>query len=135
MKAKGFEWLRDLLFGTVFTADRAKVVATKMENGIAEMRRQGRTIAASALQLMLYPEGSNKRACNLLTQQTFLKDVLRRLKDAGEAGDVVRALNQVRERLTAKFAVYAATNFSQVKSPLAAFDTLIPKDTTEKISK
>ena len=53
----GVDWVRQLLFQTRLTADRLRVVATKMINEVAEVRRNGRFVANALITGMLYTRG------------------------------------------------------------------------------
>lgn len=54
---KGLNWMREILYQTVFTAERLKIIATKMINEVAQAKRSGRNVVAYAMRGMRYKEG------------------------------------------------------------------------------
>lgn len=56
----GLQWMRELLYRTVFTAERLKVVAMKMNNSAAAVKRSGRSVVSYALKGMYYSKGENQ---------------------------------------------------------------------------
>ena len=71
--ARGVEWIHDLIYQVVFTQERVRVIATKLENSIADMKRDGYTVAKAMLKLITFSDVSNMHWNTLLRQQTFLK--------------------------------------------------------------
>ena len=71
--SRGVEWIHDLVYRVVFTQDRVRVIATKVENSIADMKRDGYTVAKAMLKLITFSDVSNMHWNTLLRQQTFLK--------------------------------------------------------------
>lgn len=47
-------WIRELLYQSVFTVDRLKVVAQKLISSISQIRRQGRAIVKHLTKIMLF---------------------------------------------------------------------------------
>ena len=70
---RGVEWIHDLVYRVVFTQERVRVIATKVENSIADMKRDGYTVAKAMLKLITFSDVSNMHWNTLLRQQTFLK--------------------------------------------------------------
>ena len=54
---RGVQWLQELLYQTQFVAERLKIVASKMMNDVARLKRDGRTIAVAALKELNFIEG------------------------------------------------------------------------------
>ena len=50
----GIEWLRDILYNTVFSVDRLKIIAAKMNNAVAQAKRCGRDVVAYAMRGLRY---------------------------------------------------------------------------------
>ena len=71
--ARGVEWIHDLIYQVVFTQERVRVIATKLENSIADMKRDGYTVAKAMLKLITFSDVSNMHWNTLLRQQSFLK--------------------------------------------------------------
>lgn len=53
----GINWLRQLLYQTVFTVDRLKIIANKMVNDVAQAKRQGRSVVSYIMKGLRYVEG------------------------------------------------------------------------------
>ena len=71
--SRGVEWIHDLIYQVVFTQERVRVIATKLENSIADMKRDGYTVAKAMLKLITFSDVSNMHWNTLLRQQSFLK--------------------------------------------------------------
>jgi len=95
---KAVDWIKKILIDTQIVADRVKVLATKMENSIAGLKRSMRTVLNSLMNSLLFNESSNMYASGFLRQQSFLKDLLKTLETSPEK--VVKRLEEVRSILT-----------------------------------
>lgn len=107
-------WLIDLLHSTVFTADRVRVVASKMHNGIAQVKRKGNFMAADILKSIFYSQESNVRISTIMKQQKFLAALLKNLEDPGLLTTILNDLNTIRNFLTKRenLSLHIATNIS-----------------------
>ena len=93
----------------VFKADRIKVVATKMENSIADYKREGRLVASSLIRAVTTAKPSNRAHISFLAQQKFLKGLRSELKS--DASAVVSKFEQLRDIVAKSFVLYAAADF------------------------
>lgn len=59
----GLNWLKELLYKTIFTPERLKVIAMKMNNTVAQFKRNGRKVASYVMRGMCYLTG--KKILNL----------------------------------------------------------------------
>lgn len=116
--ALGIEWVHDLILRTKFTSDRVKVVTTKVENGIAEVKRSGRSVLMSAVKALTFGRRNNRFWDNVVSQQKFLREtVLAKLNGSDEdKAEVISNLKAVRDILAAKYAVFVATDFEKIPS-------------------
>jgi Zn-dependent M16 (insulinase) family peptidase len=57
---KGIEWLRDILYNTVFSVDRLKIISAKMNNAVAQAKRSGRDIVAYTMRGLRFVKSKNK---------------------------------------------------------------------------
>lgn len=107
-------WLIDLLHSTVFTAERVRVVASKMHNGIAQVKRKGNLMAADILKAIFYSQESNVRISTIMKQQKFLAALLKNLEDPDQLTTVLSDLNTIRNFLTKRenLSLHIATNIS-----------------------
>ncbi|XP_971907.2 uncharacterized protein C05D11.1-like [Tribolium castaneum] len=71
---KGIEWLRDILYNTVFSVDRLKIIAAKMNNAVAQAKRSGRDVVAYAMRGLRFVENSNIYNSGVLLQNKFLTE-------------------------------------------------------------
>ena len=56
---RSVEWVRELLYQTQFTAERLKIVATKMINDVSQLKRRGRFVVQSLLKEIIFSKGWN----------------------------------------------------------------------------
>ena len=73
-------WMRKLLYQTKMTGERVKVVATKMENSVAEVKRRASRVVSILMNNILMSEDSNYHSANMIRQQQFLKNLLKKLE-------------------------------------------------------
>ncbi|XP_023340158.1 uncharacterized protein C05D11.1 [Eurytemora carolleeae] len=113
---KAVEWIRKILFCTKLTPDRIRVVATKMDNSISELKRQGSRVVNILLNSLMFHESSNIYNASILQQQTFLKDVLKKLDSTPEK--VVERLENIRQSLTkpSNMMVHMAADLDNIRS-------------------
>jgi len=95
---EGVNWIRKLLYNVKFTGDRAKVLATKMENSVAELKRKGSSVTSIVMNSLLFKEESNHHVANMIRQQKFLKQTVKNLDCSPE--QILSDLEQVRHYLT-----------------------------------
>ena len=60
---RGISWLHELLTCTQFTAERVKVVATKIVNDVAQLKRSGRFVTKTLIIGLIFNKG---KICNLI---------------------------------------------------------------------
>jgi hypothetical protein len=70
--ATGVSWVRRLLYQTKLTGERVRVLAAKMENSVAELKRRGSKVTSTLMNSLLFGEASNQSAANMFSQQKFL---------------------------------------------------------------
>jgi Zn-dependent M16 (insulinase) family peptidase len=71
---KGIEWLRDILYNTVFSVDRLKIISAKMNNAVAQAKRSGRDIVAYTMRGLRFVKNSNVYNNGILVQNKFLSE-------------------------------------------------------------
>jgi len=54
---KGVHWLKDLLYGVQFSADRVHIVANKILNDVTKIKRSGQKVAQTMMRAVNYKEG------------------------------------------------------------------------------
>lgn len=96
----GINWLAELLFRTEFTVARIKVCAAKMANDVAQLKREGDSVAKYLMNAMFYKKDSNVQLVSLLKQHKFLNQLIVELEDADKAQSIIDNLNKTRETIT-----------------------------------
>ncbi|XP_076436922.1 uncharacterized protein C05D11.1-like [Babylonia areolata] len=94
---RGVQWLRDVLHGTQFTAERLKIIANRKIGDISSLKRSGSRIVRTLLQDMVFSKESTYNVSSMLRQSTFLTQLLEKLETSPE--QVESDLNQVRDQL------------------------------------
>ncbi|XP_077292905.1 uncharacterized protein C05D11.1-like [Arctopsyche grandis] len=92
-----------ILKNTAFTKSRVLIVAQKMVNDIATIRRQGGKIVTDLLRDLIISKESNVHHCSILRQQRFLNDIIMKLeKPDNEYMKVLENLEETRQKLLIK---------------------------------
>ena len=119
-------WLHKLVFRTLITADRARVLATKMENSVAELKRKGSKVVSIMMNSLLFNEESNHQVANMMKQQRFLKTLLKKLDCS--PNEVIKDLEEVRFFLSkpSNMFVHMAGDLSTLSSPTEPWSKLLP---------
>ncbi|KAJ8960912.1 hypothetical protein NQ318_020211 [Aromia moschata] len=122
----GMRWLKELLYKTVFTADRLKVIAMKMNNTVSQVKRSGRSVVSYAMKGMCYSEDSNVIKNGVLQQSKFLTELVEKIDGA----EVLQNLEKLRKSITdpANFVLYIAGNLDTLKNPVKPIDECLPHD-------
>lgn len=109
------ELITNILKFTVFTAERVRVIASKMHNGIAQVKRKGNFIAADILKAIFYSPKSNVRNSTILKQQKFLAALLKNLEDPDQRKTVLNDLNTIRDFIIRRenLSLHIAANISE----------------------
>ncbi|XP_038073979.1 uncharacterized protein C05D11.1-like isoform X2 [Patiria miniata] len=112
---KGVQWLQELLYQTQFVADRLKIVANKMTNDVARLKRDGRTVAVAAVREMNYVKESNFHVASMIRQQKFLSSVVEKLDQDPEG--VIKEMNGLRDLLTSpnNLRIHMAADMKKLK--------------------
>uniref|UniRef100_A0A2M4A8X6 Putative zn2+-dependent endopeptidase insulinase superfamily protein n=1 Tax=Anopheles triannulatus TaxID=58253 RepID=A0A2M4A8X6_9DIPT len=97
---KGVELIGDLLYRTTFTPERIKVCATKLVNEVAQLKREGNSIAKEVMRAMRYRDDCNVRTCSLLKQSKFLTGLLLQMEQSECAADIIANLYKTRAVIT-----------------------------------
>jgi Zn-dependent M16 (insulinase) family peptidase len=121
---RGVKLLYDVIHGLVISAERVAVVATKMVNDIARMKRKGERVSETLLKHITFTPGSPLNTSNMVTQHQFLKDQLKKLKDPATSENVLKNLRSVRDSLMlpGNHAVFMATDVDKLTTPLEPWE-------------
>ena len=132
--ARAVSWIRKLLFQTRLTAERAKVLATKMENSVSELKRRGSKVVGIMMNSILLNQESNYQAANMIIQQQFLKNLLKKLECS--TNEILSDLEEVRFHLTTpkNMMVYMAADLGQLEDPMSPWATFLPPHVPKHVS-
>lgn len=97
--SRGIDWLRELLFQTVLTVDRLKIIATKIINDVSQAKRSGRGVVGYLMKGICYQDDSNVQATGILKQHKFLTKVMETL-DSDKSKIILDDLKKVQSILT-----------------------------------
>mmetsp|Transcript_7633 Transcript_7633/g.28614 ORF Transcript_7633/g.28614 Transcript_7633/m.28614 type:complete len:1066 (-) Transcript_7633:1378-4575(-) len=133
---KMVEWLRDVLYNTVFTKKRLKISASKLINDTSRVRRVPTTVASSVLKLINFDENkSNHNASNMVKQLAFLEDLVKRLEENSDS--VIAEMNAFRNFLVnpRKLKIHVFGDIMSIQDPLNIWRTsFLPENGHFKVS-
>ncbi|XP_073987977.1 uncharacterized protein C05D11.1-like [Rhodnius prolixus] len=113
---KGISWIREILYQTVLTEDRVKILAAKIVNNVAEVKRSGNSMVYDIMRGLMFNKESNHYAVSALAQQKFLTEMLSSLNDAEKSQKILRDLEYLREILTSpeNMTIHLAANLDML---------------------
>ncbi|XP_076642310.1 uncharacterized protein C05D11.1 [Halictus rubicundus] len=116
----GVRWIKELLYDTELTSNRLKIIATKMVNDVAQVKRKGSKVVGDLMKGLLYNKDSNQFTSSMLRQQKFLTNVLNRLNDVEEQNFVISEIEIVKKALTTpkNITMYIATNVDKLTAAI-----------------
>jgi 5'(3')-deoxyribonucleotidase len=132
LEIKKFEsavtWMTNLIFNSVFTAERLHIVATKLINDIATSKRNGYELAREISKAIYFKPETNVQLNSVLKQHGFLTELVEHLKVDEKSAEIIEDLNELRNFLIPTLTVHVAANFkSKVKDLKAGLNSLIEK--------
>ncbi|KAI8973781.1 Metalloenzyme, LuxS/M16 peptidase-like protein [Mycotypha africana] len=120
---KAIEWLHNIIWNTQFAAERIKIVATQILNDIPQAKREGHNMANACLSaLQIDPKKSVNGVRNILFQNAFLQDMLKRLEKDSQS--VINDLNEYRSKLCMpkNIRIHVTGDILDLPSPRKAFE-------------
>ncbi|CAH0557668.1 unnamed protein product [Brassicogethes aeneus] len=125
----GANWMREILYNTVFDAERLKVVAQKMLNSISAAKRSGRSVVAFLMKAMRYTEDSNVLKNSMFLQNKFLADVIQKI-NSGNGEELVYIFEKLRKMMTdpSNVVLYCSANIDSLADPVEPLKKIIPSD-------
>ncbi|KAG2209536.1 hypothetical protein INT47_008380 [Mucor saturninus] len=132
---KAVQWLHDILWNTKFTAERLKIVASQILNDIPQAKRDGHDMGSATMRALQYdPKKSVNAARNVLFQNTFLTDVVKRLED--DPASVIAELEEYRSSLCApkNLRIHITGDILNLDAPKTAFKDFSPNEAKEPLS-
>lgn len=134
---KGIDWLREILFQTVLSVDRLKIIATKIVNEVSQAKRSGRGVVGYLMKGICYKDNSNVQAAGILQQQKFLNKVMETL-DSDKSYIILDELERVRKVLTDvnNMSLYFAGDLDSKSISAAKINDVLPESVrTTKVQK
>lgn len=131
---QGLKWIQELLYDTVLTEERVKVLATKIVNNVSEVKRKGSTMAYDLMRGLLYGKRSNHHAISALRQSRILSSVLLKLEKEDTASVVMKDLENLRSILTlpSNMVIHMSANLdilsSLYQNPPKLLNNLFPEN-------
>lgn len=122
---KAVQWLRQLLYDVVFTEERMKIVANKMVNDVARMKRDGGTVVQAIMREINFSKGCNYHVSSMLRQHAFLSKLLESVEKNGEEKNKhLESLRKLREIVTrpSVLRVHMAAHVSRLIRHCDSFD-------------
>lgn len=123
----GITWINDLLYHSIFDAERIGVAISKIQNDLPSYKRDGDTVASSVLgALQLDIRKSAARASNLLDQTKFLDRLEQELEDDEEA--VLSRFDKMRSQMAQfeNMRVHVTADVAKLSHPVSAWSNLNP---------
>ncbi|GAA5806689.1 hypothetical protein MFLAVUS_000037 [Mucor flavus] len=133
--AQCIQWLHDILWNTKFTVERLKIVASQILNDIPQAKRDGHDMGSATMRALQYdPKKSVHAARNLLFQNAFLTDVIKRLEENPES--VLAELNQYRSALCSpnNIRIHVTGDILNLPKPRTAFKDFSPSKMVRELA-
>ncbi|KAG2229893.1 Metalloenzyme, LuxS/M16 peptidase-like protein [Thamnidium elegans] len=133
--AQSIQWLHDILWDTKFTVERLKIVASQILNDIPQAKRDGHDMGNATMRALQYdPKKSVHAARNLLFQNAFLTDVVKRLEENPES--VLAELNQYRSALCSpnNIRIHVTGDILNLPNPRTTFKNFSPTKVAGELS-
>lgn len=131
--ACGVTWLSELLYASIFDADRIGVAIAKIQNDLPSFKRDGDTVATSVLGvLQLDSQKSVARAANLLDQTKFL-DMLEAQLDENE-DTVLDKFEKLREEvlLLENMRIHITAEVAKLERPVSSWSSFGPVTSSKR---
>ncbi|KAK4519276.1 uncharacterized protein ATC70_009508 [Mucor velutinosus] len=129
------QWLHDILWNTKFTAERLKIVAAQILNDIPQAKRDGHDMGNATMRaLQVDPKKSVDAARNILFQNSFLQEIVKRLED--DPTSVIEELNEFRSHLCSpeNIRIHVTGDILNLKTPRTAFKAFAPTNSIKPLA-
>nr|CAD7417578.1 unnamed protein product [Timema cristinae] len=122
-------WIRELLYQTQFTVERLRILASKIANDVAQVKRKGNKVVSDLM------KDSNHYSSSMLRQHKFLTSLLERLESPAMSQKVLQELEEVRAVLTqpANIVVHLAADMDKLPGdPAEPWAQMLPSGVNPK---
>ena len=119
------QWLRELMYSSVFDVDRIKSIASRLLADIPDEKRDGDDMRLAAELMIDTAPSSITRACNTLVGAVYLKRVKRLLNTEPEA--IIKQLKEINTALCQpdNWRILIVGNVEKLLHPVTSWNTLI----------
>jgi Zn-dependent M16 (insulinase) family peptidase len=121
---KAIQWIRSLMFDSIFDTARLKATLTKLLADIPDAKRSGNSMAYAVDSMIHLAPESISKARNTLVKATYLKRVKKILEKEPET--VIAWLDNLRKSMFVpeNFRVLVIADVEQLKNPVSSWDIL-----------
>lgn len=129
-------WLKDMLFNSVFDADRLKPTLSKLLADIPDEKRSGNGMMNDVDAMVHFARESSSRSQSTLVKALYLKRISKLLKSSPET--VISMLEDLRKSLLtfSNMRVLAVADWTKVSNPVSTFKPLVDGlNTSEELRK
>jgi Zn-dependent M16 (insulinase) family peptidase len=119
------QWLRDLLFNSIFDPDRLKPTLAKMLADIPDEKRSGNDMVNAVDAMVHFAPESSSRAQGTLVKALYLKRIARLLKSAPQT--VISMMEELRKSLLtfSNMRVLCVADWTKVPNPVSTWMPLV----------
>lgn len=121
---KAIQWLRDLMFSTIFDLERIVTTTARLLAEIPDEKRSGSSMKDAVNEMVITARASTVRARSTLVRAVFLKWVKRTLMD--NPNIIIRQLEDIRDALwqPCNFRVLVIADVNKLQHPVGAWARL-----------
>jgi Zn-dependent M16 (insulinase) family peptidase len=119
------QWLKDMLFNSIFDADRLKPTLSKMLADIPDEKRSGNDMVSAVDAAVHFAPESSSRAQGTLVKALYLKRIARLLKS--EPQTVINMLEDLRKSLLtfSNMRILCVADWTKVPNPVLTWKLLV----------
>lgn len=113
-------WIRELLYQTQFTSERFKIIAAKIANDVAQVKRKGNKVVGDLMKGLCYSKDSNHYSSSMLRQHKFLTALIEKLDSKEKCEHVLNEIKSVHQIITdpASIVIHLAANVDQLANKI-----------------
>lgn len=121
---KAIQWVRELMFNSIFDPERLKAQLAKILADIPDEKRSGNDMLSAVNSMLQYAPSSSTRAQNTLVKAQYLKRIAKLL--ATDSKEVTSGLETLRKSLLtfSNMRIYVAANLPKLSNPVSTWTNL-----------
>ncbi|XP_067002472.2 uncharacterized protein C05D11.1 [Anabrus simplex] len=127
-------WIRELLYQTQFTAERLRIIAAKIANDVAQVKRKGNNVVRDLMKGLCFSKESNHYSSSMLRQHKFLTSLIEKLESKDSCQEVLDEIESIRNIITdpENMVIHMSTNVEKLVSecgdPVKPWSALLPSN-------